>query len=144
MTDKIASNERADAVGPATDGPPRRILVVEDDVTICRLNTDVLRKSGYDVDAAEDGAVAWDALNRSRYDLLVTDNEMPKVTGVELLKMLRASNMELPVIMASGAMPLEEFARHPYIQPDALLLKPYSFEDFLVTVREVLQKFNGA
>jgi DNA-binding response OmpR family regulator len=124
--------------------PPHRILVAEDDLTICRLNTDVLRQSGYHVDAAEDGAVAWDTLQRSRYDLLVTDNDMPKMSGVELLKMLRASSMTLPVIMVTGKFPQEEFNRHPWIQPDALLLKPFSFEDLLGTVREVLQKTNGA
>ena len=140
MTDKKTSHsdKSADAVHQEQAAASRRILVVDDDVTICQLNTDVLRRSGYHVDAAEDGAVAWATLKRSRYDLLVTDNDMPKVTGIELLKMLRASNMALPVIMVTGTSPTEEFARHPHLRPDALLLKPYTFEDLLGTVHKVL------
>ena len=75
---------------------------MEDDDTICHLNAQALRHSGYHVDAAEDGAVAWETLQRSQYDLVVTDNDMPNVSGVELLKRLRASDIILPVIMASG------------------------------------------
>ena len=66
--------------------PRQRILVVEDDAAIRRLNTEILTYSGYHVDAAEDGAVAWDALQQNNYDLMVTDNDMPKVTGVEFIR----------------------------------------------------------
>jgi CheY-like chemotaxis protein len=121
---------------------PRRpspcILVAEDDGAIRRLNTDVLSGSGYHVDAAEDGAAAWDTLQLKRYDLLVTDNEMPKVSGVELLKKIHAARLALPVIMATGTIPNEEFSRHPWILPAATLLKPYSVEDLLRAVQDVL------
>ena len=43
-----------------------------------RLNTEVLRCHGYDVDAAGDGAIAWDAIQENNYDLMVTDHSMPK------------------------------------------------------------------
>src|SRR5579859_935677 len=82
--------------------PPRRILVVDDDADIRQLSTDVLIQHGYHVDAAEDGAAAWEALQLKRYDLLVTDNEMPKLSGVELLEKLHAARMALPIIMATG------------------------------------------
>ena len=124
--------------------PPQRILVVEDDDLIRDLNSEVLIHSGYQVDAAEDGAAAWEALQLNRYDLLVTDNDMPKVSGVELLKKLHAVRMALPVIMATGTLPEEEFRRHPWLQPAALLLKPYSFDDLLGTVRDVLRLTGGA
>jgi len=104
--------------------PPDHILVVEDDILLRRLNTKVLVRSGYDVDAAADGVAAWQALNTDSYDLLITDNNMPKVSGVELLKKLRAARMALPVIMATGTLPKEEFTRYPWLQPAATLLKP--------------------
>jgi DNA-binding response OmpR family regulator len=119
--------------------PPHRILVVEDDLTICRLNAGVLRDSGYHVDAAEDGAVAWDTLQRTSYDLMVTDNDMPNVSGVELLHKLHAAHMVLPVIMATGTLPAGEFTRHPWLHPAAVLLKPYSFKELLGTVQQVLR-----
>jgi two-component system alkaline phosphatase synthesis response regulator PhoP len=121
------------------ESPPQRILVVEDDGDIRRLNAEVLAHSGYHVDAAEDGAVAWDTLQRNRYDLMVTDNDMPKVSGVELLHKLHAADMALPVIMATGQLPEEEFTRHPWLQPAAILIKPYSFKELLEMVRNVLR-----
>ena len=89
--------------------PRHRILVVEDDAAVRRVNTEILICSGYQVDAAEDGAVAWDALQLKKYDLIVTDNDMPRVTGVELIQKVQAAGMALPVIMATGALP--EFPR---------------------------------
>jgi CheY-like chemotaxis protein len=119
--------------------PGQRILVVEDDGIMRRLNTELLLRAGYQVDAAEDGAVAWDALQADRYDLMVTDHNMPKVTGVELLKMLHNTGMALPVIMASGTMPEREFLHHPVLQPSATLLKPYTADELLDTVERVLR-----
>jgi DNA-binding response OmpR family regulator len=119
--------------------PPHRILVVEDDGVIRNLNAEVLAHSGYQVDAAEDGAAAWDTLQRNRYDLLVTDNDMPKVSGVELLHKLHAARIALPVIMATGTLPKDEFTQCPWLQPAALLIKPYSFHELLGTVQEVLR-----
>ena len=79
-----------------------RILVVEDDRERRQVNAMVLTHAGYAVDMAEDGAAAWEALQANQYGLMITDNHMPKLTGVELLKKLRSARMELPVIMATG------------------------------------------
>jgi DNA-binding response OmpR family regulator len=133
------TEESAGAPLPRQRKPAHRILVVEDDLTICQLNADVLRHFGYQVDAAEDGAAAWDTLQRNRYDLMVTDNDMPKVSGVELLHKLHAAHMALPVILATGKPPQDEFTQYPWLQPAALLLKPYSFHELLGTVQQVLR-----
>jgi DNA-binding response OmpR family regulator len=116
-----------------------RILVVEDDAIIRRLNTNVLRNSGFLVDAAEDGAVAWDSLQRNSYNLMVTDNDMPKVSGVELLAKIHAAEMGLLVIMATAAIPEEEFIRAPWLTPAATLLKPYPLEALVGMVRNLLR-----
>lgn len=120
--------------------PPERILMVEDDQSIRRLNTEVLLRLGYDVDGAEDGAAAWEALGADDYDLMITDNTMPRLSGVELLKKLHAAHMELPVIMATGTLPQAEFTRHPWLQPAATLLKPYTVEELCRTVKKVLRE----
>jgi DNA-binding response OmpR family regulator len=117
---------------------PYRILVADDEPDIRQLSTEVLIHSGYKVDAAADGAAAWEALRTDRYDLMITDNNMPKLTGVELIRKLRSARMALPVIMATGTLPKEAFTRYPWLQPAATLLKPYAVEELLETVRVVL------
>jgi DNA-binding response OmpR family regulator len=120
--------------------PPHRILVVDDDAAVRRLNTMVLLREGYAVDAAEDGAAAWEALSEESYDLIITDNNMPELSGVDLLRKLRAARMALPVIMATGSLPKEEFARSPWLQPAGTLLKPYTIVELLRTVKKVLRE----
>jgi two-component system, OmpR family, response regulator len=121
----------------------QRILVAEDDDDIRRLNAEVLARSGYKVDAAADGAIAWYTLQLNSYDLLLTDHKMPKLTGVELLKKMRAARMALPVILVSGTIPTKELSRHPWLQIDATLLKPYTSDQLLATVRRVLYATDG-
>ena len=118
---------------------PDHILVVEDDGLLREHNVALLLRSGYAVDAAEDGAAAWEALSADGYDLLLTDNSMPKVSGIELLKKLRAARMALPVIMATGTIPRTNSSR-PWLQPAATLLKPYTGEEMLRAVEEVLRE----
>jgi DNA-binding response OmpR family regulator len=141
MTEKIKSAARKPVPAKFTrePNPRQRILVVEDDKMIRRLNCEVLTHSGYHVDTAEDGAAAWDALQLNHYDLMITDNDMPKITGVELLQKILAANLNLPIIMATGILPEEEFTRYPWLQPNVTLLKPYTFEDLLAAVKEVLR-----
>ena len=140
MKDKqiLPECESAGASFPGQTDPPQRILVAEDDGDIRRLNAKTLRRSGYVVDVAEDGAAAWVALQTNHYDLLLTDNSMPKVTGVELLEMLRSARMALPVILATGVMTENRFTRYPRLEPTATLPKPYTVEELLAAVKRVL------
>ena len=122
---------------------PQRILVVDDESDIRQLCTEVLIHHGFVVDAAEDGAAAWDALQRTGYDLLVTDNNMCRMTGVELIKKLHEASIKLPIIMVSGAMPTDELNRHPWLRIDAALLKPFTTDELVGTVRQVLRVSEG-
>ncbi len=118
--------------------PPPSILVVDDDAFIVHFNWKLLTASGYQVDTAPDGEAAWAKLQRSSYDLLITDNHMPNVCGVELIKRVRAARMALVIVMASGAPPMERFADAPWLHPEAVLAKPYSALQLLDTVEAVL------
>jgi DNA-binding response OmpR family regulator len=124
--------------------PSRRILMVDDNTDLRLLGADVLVRSGYKVDSAEDGAAAWDALHANRYDLLITDNNMPKICGVELVKKLRSARMALPVILASGAMTAADLERHPRLQLAATLVKPFTCDELLGTVKKVLSAAESA
>ena len=122
----------------------QRILVVEDDRDILRLNTDALTHFGYHVDAAEDGAVAWEKLQLQNYDLMITDNIMPNVSGVELLQKLHAARMTLPVIMATGKLPQEDLDPSSHLRIHSILPKPYTGDELLVMVKGVLRAATDA
>lgn len=122
----------------------QRMLPVDDDDDIRELRARVLVLSDCHVAAAADGADAWQALNADTYDLLVTDHNMPNVSGVELLERLHAAPMALPAIMATGMFPEEELNLRPWLQPFAALLQPYTPSQLLGTVHEVLSVADGA
>jgi DNA-binding response OmpR family regulator len=117
---------------------PHRILVVDDEPLWRAINTTMLVDAGYAVDNVKDGSLAWDSLQYETYDLVVTDNNMPKMSGLELIKKVRAAGLALPVIMATGMAPEEDFAQHPRLRPAATLIKPYTISELLATVRNVL------
>jgi DNA-binding response OmpR family regulator len=138
------AGELFDAVSQGRSKPPRRLLLVDDEPGILDLNATVLTRAGYHVDTAENGASGWKALQAHPYDALITDNTMPGVTGMDLIKMLRSADMTLSVILASGTVPAEELNRCPWLQVDALLPKPYSVAELLRTVDQVLRTADGA
>jgi len=117
---------------------PQRILVVEDEGDLRQLNAEVLVDAGYQVDGAEDGAAAWAALQSHHYDLLHTDQFLPKLSGVELLKKIHTARMTLPVIMTTSILPTWEFALHPCLQAVRMLRKPYTIDKLLGMVKSVL------
>jgi CheY-like chemotaxis protein len=118
---------------------PPRILVVDEDRDLRRLYTEALARPGYHVDAAEDGAAALKALRVNNYQLLITEHSLPTLTGVELVRTLRAARMALPVIMAATRLPIQELAQNPSLQPVAVLPKPFYISQLLETVRAILR-----
>lgn len=62
--------------------PSNRILFVDDSIAVREATAKVLIYSGYHVDVAEDGEAGWEALHAASYDLLITDHNMPKLSGV--------------------------------------------------------------
>jgi two-component system chemotaxis sensor kinase CheA len=83
---------------------PRSILVVEDSITSRMLLKDILESAGYVVSTAINGAEAVGALERERFDLVVSDVEMPRMNGFELTESIRADERwpDLPVILITG------------------------------------------
>jgi two-component system sensor histidine kinase and response regulator WspE len=81
----------------------RRILVVDDSITVREVERQLLKRAGYEVDVAVDGKEGLNALIARRYDLLVTDVDMPRMTGIELTRAVRAEPRlaGLPIIIVS-------------------------------------------
>ena len=89
----LSGRELEDAQTVAQQNPPRQILVVDDDPDTRQLSVDILVRSGFQVDAVVDGADAWEALRAKHFDLVITDNSMPRMTGIELIEMLRYTRL---------------------------------------------------
>ena len=132
-----------------------RILVVDDDPDVRRFYAEMLTGGGYRVDTVGDSEAAWALLNAvscgsDSYDLLITDNNMPKLSGLDLVRKLRAERMALPVILVSGEFPaaldlavatgasLKTLEWNRSLQIDAALLKPFAVDELLRTVNRVL------
>jgi two-component system, OmpR family, alkaline phosphatase synthesis response regulator PhoP len=116
-----------------------RVLVVDDEPEICRLNSDLLMDLDFDVDVAGDGLAAWKLLERNEYSLMITDNLMPRMSGVELLKKLHVSRRFVPTIMATGTMPDEQVTCQPWFQVVTTLIKPYTLEELLTAVKHSIR-----
>gem|GEM_PF-3906823 len=135
----VSSVKKLDAIGR---WPPRptlqRILLVEDDASLRAFYSDALRNTGYSVEVAEDGAVGWDVLQqavraRKNFDLVITDNNMPKLSGIGLINKIRAHGLDLQIILASGTVPENVQG----LQLAAVLPKPFSMDQLVQTVAEV-------
>lgn len=116
-----------------------RILVVDDEPLICEMNVELLACAGYHVDSAANGAMAWEAMLKHHYDLIVTDHNMPIVTGVGLLEKIHAAGMDVPIVMLTGEFPHDQLSQKPWLQPDATVLKPYAFADLMDAVENLLR-----
>jgi two-component system chemotaxis response regulator CheY len=137
---KIRDNGNPDNSATSDIRPSLRILVAEDDDDVRRLITVLLRGAGYMVDEAQDGAEAWEAVEGNAYDLIVTDNSMPRMTGIDLLNKLHSAQIKTPAILVTGQIPTDELRRNPWLLIEAIVLKPFTAIDLLATVENI---FNG-
>ena len=117
----------------------RRILLVEDEIDIRELSARTLARAGYQVDAVAEAQSGWDALQARRYDLLITDNRMAGLSGSDLILKLRSAHIALPVILASGGIVPEQVAPGSAFQPVTALPKPFSTDQLLDMVAQVLR-----
>jgi len=96
-----------------TDGPasaatkPQSVLVVDDDLALSGALRRVLGAAGYDVTVANDGHTAVEAIVKRPFDVVLSDIQMPGMTGVELLKAVRSHDLDVPVILMTGVPTIE-------------------------------------
>lgn len=81
----------------------KRVLVVDDSITVREVECRLLRNAGYDVDSAVDGMDGWNAIRLGSFDLVVTDIDMPRMNGIEFVKQIRSDERlkDLPVVVVS-------------------------------------------
>lgn len=113
---------------------PLSILVVDDEENIREVLASALKRSGFETDSADDGIEGWNKLHTASYSLLITDNNMPRMSGVELIGKIRAARMELPIILATSDPP----RNLKPLQLAGILRKPFSLRSLRQTVDDAL------
>ncbi|BCF99679.1 hybrid sensor histidine kinase/response regulator [Paraburkholderia sp. PGU19] len=98
--DKLVRGGQLDRIGRAHDVATRQrkhVLVVEDSLTVRELERKLLEKRGYAVTVAVDGMDGWNALRSGTFDLVVTDIDMPRMDGIELVTLIKRDPLFKPV-----------------------------------------------
>ncbi|HEY4853322.1 MAG TPA: response regulator [Streptosporangiaceae bacterium] len=126
------------------DGPGR-VLVVEDDLVTARFLTHVLGdRGGFDVTHTADPAIALKRASSETWDLVLTDVEMPGMTGLQLLEALRRLAPDLPVAVMTANASLDYAVGALRSRADEFLQKPVKPEQLLVTVAALVDKGRAA
>jgi two-component system sensor histidine kinase and response regulator WspE len=125
----------------------KRILVVDDSLTVRETERQLLENAGFDVDVAVDGADGWNAVRLGQFDLVVSDLDMPRLNGFEFVKRIRADArlQRLPVIIVSYKDREEDRLKGLEAGADYYLTKS-SFQDdtFLRAVNDLIGAAEGA
>jgi len=126
---------------------PKHILLCDDEIHILRAAEFKLKKAGYDVRIAGDGEEGWQAVQERKPDMLITDCQMPRLDGLELVRRLREhpETADIPVLMLTAKgfeLSSEELARELRIL--AVVAKPFSPRDLLQRVDAALGGYEAA
>jgi two-component system chemotaxis response regulator CheY len=108
-----------------------RILVVDDFSTMRRIIKNILRQLGYNnIVEADDGSTAWDILNKDKIDFIISDWNMPIMSGIELLKKVRASEefADLPFLMVTAEAQQENIIEAVQAKVSNYIVKPFTAE----------------
>ena len=119
----------------------KRILVVDDSITVREVERQLLLHKGYDVVVAVDGVDGWNKVRAEKFDLLVSDIDMPRMTGLQLVAAVRADAKlrDLPVVIVSYKEREEDRLRGLEVGANCYLTKS-SFHDnrFIEAVEDLI------
>jgi len=122
-------NTRSDSERPKRTATEKKsVLVVDDEPAFARLMRRVLEGTGYDAIVTHNGNEAIDAMMRRRFDVIVSDIEMPGMTGVDLLSLVRVYDLDVPVLFVTGAATVETAMDAISLGALQYLVKPISSE----------------
>lgn len=146
--DKLLNTGRLERIArqgnQVVEAARKRILVVDDSLTVRELQRKLLLNRGYDVAVAVDGMDGWNALRSEDFDLLITDIDMPRMDGIELVSLLRRDNrlQSLPVMVVSYKDREEDRRRGLDAGADYYLAKASFHDDALLDA--VVELIGGA
>ena len=138
--DTVAAARESGAEAPDEQVAPS-LLVVEDSITSRTLLTNILQTAGYRVTTAVDGSDGYAALRADPFDLVVTDIEMPKMDGFELVSKIRADSAlsELPVVLVTSRESREDHERGAEVGANAYIVKSrFDHANLLDIIRQLV------
>ena len=116
-----------------------KILVCDDDETLCYLLKEQLLEEGFAVDTVYDGGLAIEAIKRKNYDLLLLDLNMREVSGEEVLKFVADYNSSLQVVILSAQTEIRNAIDCIKMGAYDFITKPYNFDELLLTINRALE-----
>ena len=118
----------------------KKVLVVDDEIHIVHVVAIKLRNNGYEVMSADNGAEAFELACREKPDIVVTDFQMPIMTGMELVEKLRQHDetKDTPVIMLTARSFAISKKQREQLQISSCLSKPFSPKELLENIEDIL------
>jgi len=117
----------------------KRILVVDDELEFCLSMKDLFTSSGYECTYTTNPGDAAGILNREDIDLLLLDLKMPRLSGIDILRHIRCTDPDLPVIIVSGYIDVETTVKAMQIGAMNVLKKPVRFNALLKEIDRILK-----
>lgn len=117
-----------------------RLLIVEDEDTLCASLQRVLQKEGYAVDIAGSAEDALAMLGRGRYDLILCDIILPGISGIELLRQYRERDPGQKVVIMTAYASLDTAGQALAAGASEFVLKPLTHDELKAVVRRVLDQ----
>jgi DNA-binding response OmpR family regulator len=118
----------------------KRILIVEDEARLAGLIAGVLREEGYGAEAANDGRSGLARALTEDYDLLILDWMLPDRSGIQVVRGLRASSINVPVLMLTARTQIEDRVEGLDAGANDYLPKPFAFPELLARVRALTRR----
>mgnify|MGYP001199865339 CR=1 FL=1 len=121
-----------------------KVLLVEDESKVAHFISKGLEEEGYSVDVAQDGKKGLDCVSASAYDIVLLDLMIPEIDGLELLKRMRAADIDTPVLIITAKSSKEDVVKGLDTGSDDYLTKPFSFDELLARIRALLRRSRKA
>ena len=123
---------------------PVRVLIIEDDKDVSSYIKQGLAQAGWNVDVADNGKDGLLLATTENYDALVVDRMLPGVEGLTLIRTLRASDNETPVLVLSALGEVDDRVKGLQAGGDDYLVKPFAFSELLARLEALIRRAKSA
>lgn len=117
-----------------------KLLLVEDDFILGDAVKEALNREGYIVDWVRDGSMALNVIKTNAYDIILLDLGLPRLSGLEIIKSIRAKEIYIPIIVVSAKESFEDKIAGLNLGADDYLSKPFKFQELKARINALLRR----